>query len=75
MYDLTKLSTPTYLFTGNNDWLADPQDVQSLTPKISNVLKGVVNIPYYEHLDFIWGIDAANKVYTVIIDEIKKHLN
>ncbi|XP_003383462.2 PREDICTED: gastric triacylglycerol lipase-like [Amphimedon queenslandica] len=73
LYNLSQFPVPTYLFTGNKDWLADPTDVKGLINKLnttSNSLKGVTNIPYYEHLDFIWGIDAAEKVYKVIISYI-----
>ena len=72
LYDVTKLAVPTFLFTGGEDLIADPQDVAGLIPKIQGVIKNHINIPYYEHLDFIWGIDAATKVYKVIIDDIKK---
>ena len=75
LYNVTKLTVPTFLFTGSKDWLADPQDVAALIPKIQGVIKKHINIPYYEHLDFIWGIDAATKVYKVIIDDIKKKLS
>ena len=74
LYDVTKLTVPTFLFTGGQDWLADPQDVAELIPKIQGVIKNHVNIPNYEHLDFIWGINAATEVYKVIIDDVKKNL-
>ncbi len=101
---------PTALFTGGNDWLADPTDVNAsipllnttgththththphtshphishthtLTyhtpshthPHISHTLTaGHVfsrkHIPKYDHLDFIWGLDAATLVYKDIM--------
>ena len=73
LYNLSQYPVPTYLFTGGQDWLADPTDVKGLINKLnttSDALKGVTNIPYYEHLDFIWGIDAAEKVYKVLINYI-----
>ena len=75
LYNVTKLTVPTFLFSGGHDWLADPQDVAALIPKIQGVIKNHINIPYYEHLDFIWGIDVATKVYRVIINDIKKNLS
>lgn len=70
---MTDYPVPTFLFTGNKDWLADPTDVKGLINTLnttSDALKGVTNIPYYEHLDFIWGIDAGEKVYKLIVNYI-----
>lgn len=74
-YNITQLNIPTVLFTGDKDWLADPIDVANMIPKINTTGK-VVNIPIdgYEHLDFIWGLDAANRVYDKIINFTQKFL-
>ena len=71
-YNVSQLSVPTMLFTGSNDWLADPQDVQILLDKLTAAKASftVHNLPDYEHLDFIWGINANREVYDVIIDDI-----
>ena len=74
LYDLSKFDVPTYLFTGGRDWLADPTDVAKLIPQIQHVLKNRVDISYYEHLDFIWGVDANKKVYDIIINDIKSKM-
>lgn len=58
------------LYTGGNDILADPIDVQSLLKQLPNVYRHV-NISYYEHLDFIWAMDAATTCYNDIIATIK----
>ena len=43
-----------------------------LIPKLkkTQVLHFVKNMTDYDHLDFIWGINANRKVYDVIIDDI-----
>ena len=71
LYDLSKFSVPTYLFTGGQDWLADPTDVAKLIPQIQHVLRNHTAIPSYDHFDFIWGIDANKRIYNVIINNIK----
>ena len=73
-YNVSALTVPTLLFTGGEDWLADPTDVAGLVPILhkSGVLRRQINISYYDHLDFIWGLDAYDMVYKHILDEAKK---
>ena len=73
-YNVSELTVQTALFTGGQDWLADPTDVADLLPKIKDVVFYHKNITYYEHLDFIWGLDAATEVYDEIVSLIKKML-
>lgn len=76
-YNLTALSIPTALFTGGQDWLADPTDVAGLIPKINTTGKVFYhkNIDAYDHLDFIWGLDAATLVYHEIVNMALKLVN
>ncbi|XP_063681628.1 gastric triacylglycerol lipase-like [Bolinopsis microptera] len=73
-YDITGLNIPTALIAGGNDFLADPRDVAwlegQLNPKII-----VENIFYddYNHLDFVWGNDAYERVYKTAIALAKKY--
>ena len=50
--------------------MATPQDVAGLIPKINST--GNVfyhkNIDKYNHLDFIWGLDAATLIYNEIVN-------
>ena len=73
-YNVTELTVKTALFTGGQDWLADPTDVANLIPKIKDVIFYHKNISYYDHLDFIWGLDAATQVYSEIITQIRNML-
>ncbi|GMT15702.1 hypothetical protein PFISCL1PPCAC_7000, partial [Pristionchus fissidentatus] len=71
-YDFTKIKGDMYLYWSDDDWIADPEDVKgylltSLNPKyikLNNHLDG------YNHLDFIWGLNAASQIYQPIIDLI-----
>lgn len=72
MYDLTKFTVPTYLFVGDKDFLADPKDVARLEKTLQPILNKkltILDIPTYEHLDFIWGVDAHTKIYHRIVDD------
>jgi lysosomal acid lipase/cholesteryl ester hydrolase len=73
-YNVTELSIPTAIFTGGNDWLADPQDVKNLIPKISHVMINHTYVASYEHLDFIWGLNAPELIYSVIMKLARKYL-
>ena len=73
-YDVSTIKVPMVLFTGGEDWLADPADVANLLPVLNGTghLKYHKNIPYYAHLDFIWGLDAAKMVYGDIVTWAQK---
>ena len=68
------MTVPVALFTGSDDWLADPKDVAGLIPKLPHVACRT-NIDYYDHLDFIWGIDAHKVVYQDIVHLFWKYNN
>jgi len=71
-YDVTKMSSdiPVVLFSGGKDLMADPGDVRKLVPLLSG-LKKHVYVDDYQHLDFMWGDDAVNKVYNPLIKMLK----
>ena len=73
-YNVTELQVPTALFSGSKDWLADPEDVKALVPKIQDTLFNHTNLVTYEHLDFIWGLSARFDVYDVVINMTKRFL-
>jgi len=75
-YDLTKVTVPTALYWGDNDWLADPTDIQILYQ--SNILPNVVvykqvNWNGFNHADFIWAIDVKTLLYDDIIALAKNY--
>ncbi|XP_058789295.1 lysosomal acid lipase/cholesteryl ester hydrolase-like [Phymastichus coffea] len=67
-YDFRKIQVPITLFWGQNDFLAQPKDVKRLydqLPKKVAIYK--INDPEFNHLDFLWGIDAPKLVYSRLI--------
>ncbi|KIH45931.1 hypothetical protein ANCDUO_24019 [Ancylostoma duodenale] len=74
-YDFTKIQKPIYLYCGDDDWLADPQDISGyLLPRISHTVVENVELTDYNHLDFIWGLRAAADIYYPIVEKIKEDL-
>uniref|UniRef100_A0A7I4YUB0 Lipase n=1 Tax=Haemonchus contortus TaxID=6289 RepID=A0A7I4YUB0_HAECO len=75
-YDFTKIQNPIYVYSGDEDWLADPNDVSGyLMPRISHTVVQNTELHDYNHLDFIWGLRAAADIYTPIISIIKQDLS
>ncbi|KAJ7333608.1 hypothetical protein OS493_017151 [Desmophyllum pertusum] len=68
-YNASAINVPVALYWGGNDWLADPDDVKILMQKLTNKWYDKY-IEVWEHLDFIWGLDAAPLVYDDIIKKI-----
>jgi len=66
LYDPSRITIPTALFYGGQDALADPADVAQLIP----LLKNLVHLNYqpsYAHIDFVWGVDAAIRIYSDVL--------
>ena len=69
VYNVTKMNTPTAFFYGGNDGLSNRTDVLGLIPEITN-LKVNNYIAEYNHIDFVFGIDAPKVLYNRIFDLI-----
>ncbi|MXQ80535.1 hypothetical protein E5288_WYG008994 [Bos mutus] len=72
LYDLTAMKVPTAIWAGGNDILITPRDVARILPQIRN-LRYFKLLPDWNHFDFIWGLDAAKRVYSKIIDLMKSY--
>ncbi|KAK0412035.1 hypothetical protein QR680_005995 [Steinernema hermaphroditum] len=77
LYNISKVNIDTYLFWGDDDYLADPRDVQQgLLPFLNpQILKGNTQLANFNHMDFIWGLRAPEEVYRSIIGTIKADWN
>jgi len=70
-YDLSKLLTRNAIIYGSGDKLVNPTDTKRAiaempTPEV------VQEIPKYGHGDFVWGLDATDKLYNFILTYIQK---
>lgn len=72
-YDLNQVKLPVALLWSQNDWLADPDDVQFLRQKLPNIVYDQY-INNWDHLDFIWATNAPQTIYFNIIQLMSKYL-
>ncbi|XP_033622408.1 lipase member K isoform X2 [Fukomys damarensis] len=73
LYNITKMKVPTAIWSGGQDIVADPKDMENLLPKVANLIFYKV-IPHYNHMDFYLGQDVHQEVYQDIIRLMKHHL-
>ncbi|ELT87656.1 hypothetical protein CAPTEDRAFT_5448 [Capitella teleta] len=66
IYNISAMDVPSYLFSSGKDTLADPTDVKYLLSQLPN-LKYHEEILHWNHLDFIWAMDANVVLYPHII--------
>lgn len=74
-YNITQMNVPVALYYGGKDWLADPTDVEgSLLPNLPHLID-VLKRETWDHLDFVWGIDANRYVYDDVLKKMRFKLN
>ncbi|CAF1073988.1 unnamed protein product [Didymodactylos carnosus] len=71
VYTITNMKIPTALFWSGEDWLADPEDVSYIFANIQSLVYEKY-IPDYNHLDFVWAINANDYIYKDLINIMKE---
>ncbi|XP_015143902.2 lipase member M [Gallus gallus] len=71
-YEIEKISTPIAVWSGGQDKFADPKDITKLLSRINNLYYHE-NFPFWGHLDFVWGLDAGEKMFRKIAELIRKY--
>ena len=66
------VTIPVALFSGTADWLVTPSEMDILVPQIKHLVKHKV-IQGWEHLDFIWALNAPQQCYKDVIQLLKQN--
>ncbi|XP_022340253.2 gastric triacylglycerol lipase-like isoform X2 [Crassostrea virginica] len=72
-YDPKSIKIPVAMYYGDSDFLADRTDVQFLLDNLPNIVHQK-EFPSWNHVDFIYGINAPNLLYKDILELLQKHL-
>ena len=68
-YSLEVINVPIASYWSQNDWLAQPSDVLRFLTRIPNsILSYEVPFEQWNHLDYLWGIDAKDILYPQVIE-------
>lgn len=71
-YNLNNVIAPIAVYYAKDDWLAVVKDTERLLKSLPNVVHNYL-VPHkkFNHIDFLWGIDAPFLVYDEIIRTMK----
>ncbi|KAM6443655.1 lipase member M-like [Liasis olivaceus] len=72
IYKIEDIKIPIALWTGGEDLFVSPRDFKALKLRISNLIYHQ-HIPEWQHLDYIWGLDATERMYVDIIKIMKRY--
>ncbi|CAF2083871.1 unnamed protein product [Rotaria magnacalcarata] len=71
-YAIRPMKVPTAIFSGGEDWVADPDDVSFILDNVQSLVYQKF-IPDYNHIDFIWAMDANQFVYADLLNVMEKY--
>jgi len=75
LYRLEDVTTPIALFWGDNDWLAQPEDLLKIIMKCQTVIVKNLEVEWdnWNHLDFLFAIDVDQYVNNPFIELIESY--
>ena len=66
LYNISNINVPVALYYGTNDLLANVADIEFLRKNLPNIVDDL-NIEFYNHMDFIWALNAKQVLYDRMI--------
>ncbi|XP_060096908.1 lipase member M-like [Heteronotia binoei] len=73
LYRIEEITVPIAVWHGGQDWICQPVEIDALLPRITNLIHHEC-FPDWNHFDFLWGLDAPQRLYKEIIYLMEKHL-
>ncbi|XP_077207069.1 lipase member M-like [Paroedura picta] len=73
LYKIEEITVPIAIWHGAQDWVCQPAEIEALLPRITNLIHHEC-FPDWNHFDFIWGLDAPQRLYKEILYLMEKHL-
>jgi len=76
-YKLENVNTQIALYWGDNDWLAQSEDLLQIILKCQDVIYENYQVPWegWNHLDFMYAIDVDKYIITPLIDMLNNFGN
>jgi len=69
-YDLSKIRTKVDLYVGAHDWLTTVPAVLRIKDQLTTREPDYTEISHYNHVDYIWAMDARSVIYNEIINKL-----
>uniref|UniRef100_A0ACB8F8R5 Uncharacterized protein n=1 Tax=Sphaerodactylus townsendi TaxID=933632 RepID=A0ACB8F8R5_9SAUR len=72
LYRIEDMTVPTAVWSGGKDIIMNKTDTEQLVHRISHLVF-YKNIPDWQNMDFMWGLDAPVLLYPDILALLQKH--
>ncbi|XP_054839914.1 lipase member M-like [Eublepharis macularius] len=73
LYRIEEITVPIAIWHGGQDWICQPVEIEALLPRITNLIH-YKYFPDWNHFDFLWGLDAPQRLYREILNLMEKQL-
>lgn len=71
-YNISAMHVPVAMYNGGHDWLIVPSEVSKLEQQTQNLVWRK-QIADWNHLDFMWAMDAPEQCYNGVVALFKEH--
>lgn len=72
-FPVERITAPLSLHYSTADTFADPGDVETLIPRLNSVIFIQRIDERFNHIDFLWSMNAANLIYSNVLDVFAKY--
>jgi len=70
---LKKFNVPKYLYLGTSDVVCHENDLHRLVKLLPEQNTKFELIDDYNHLDYVWGMDAHQKFYPKVLESVNTY--